>query len=303
MKNLLELISTLSENVGKELPKELNEINKRTIERSKEKGFVLSSEGFHIETRDIVNPTALKGNSVNDIVDNFSHSEILKNATFIPNLQNATKAPYLTSSNVNFALEGTSVNLTPVLSSKSLTPHRITTYVPVSKMVLNQCKDMGKQFQQILLKAVEDKLIETIFNDLAETDERPKGILNGITPTTLTTIDNVVDMMLEVDKAKTNNTFIISPTAKAKLLKLSKNYSLLDNSTLFGSNFIVEPNLKDSYIVYLDLSKLIITQFGIDNIIVDPFSDSINGNTLITISSYYDWDFVGSSNFMKVAKF
>lgn len=299
--NLLKLIQKLEN--SKDLSNEIKKIDEEQRANTKEKGFVTAAgEGVMLEARDMINFSSFDASKTNNIVDNFSGTSLLNYVTFYDNLAVNTKAPYLESGNVDWALEGASVDLSPTLQSKRLSPYRLTAYVPISKMVINQCGTMGEQFKKILEKAVIDKLVETILSDDSATTTTPAGILNGITPTSLTDVDDVVDMLVSVDKAKTKNTLIISPTAKASLLKATGNYNLFDNATVFGSPFIIEPLLKDDYIIYLDLSKLVVGRFGGVNLIVDPYKGAVSGNTLITINCYFDFDFVGADKFMKVGK-
>lgn len=301
---LLNIIKKLSENGNKKLPKDLSDLQFNAESRCRETGFLPVGGSLLIESRELINSDSLKGTRVNEIVDNFSSSELLNRATFINNgVQQATKVPYVTGSNVLWASEGSSVDFSPVINSKGLRAYRLTTNVAISKQALNQCDSLEEQIKRIMMRAIEDKLVETILSDNSGSEISPKGILNGLEVSTLTSIDDVIDMMKDVDSANRLNTFLLSPSAKTQLLKLSGNYSLLDNETLFGATKLYEPKLKDGYVVYLDLSKLVISQFGVYGISADPYSLSVNGNTLVTINSYFDFDFVGGSDFIKVGCF
>lgn len=304
MTKLLDVIKTLSENRNKELPKELSELQFNAVSRCRENGFLPVVGSFLIESRELINSDSLKETRVNEIVDNFSGSELLNRATFINNgILQATKFPYVTESNVLWAQEGSKVDFSPVINSKGLRAYRLTTNVAISKQALNQCNSLEEQIKSIMMRAIEDKLIETILSDNSGSEISPKGILNGLEVSTLTSVDDVIDMMKDVDSANRLNTFLLSPSAKTQLLKLSGNYGLLDNETLFGASKLYEPKLKDGYVVYLDLSKLVITQFGVYGISVDPYTKAVDGDTIVTINSYFDFDFVGGSDFIKVGHF
>lgn len=301
---LLNIIKKLSEQGNKNLPKDLLELNNNAVKALRSEGFLPADGGVWIEKRELINSDSLKGTRVNEIVDNYSGSELLNRATFINDgVQQATKVPYITGSNVLWALDGGAVDFSPAIESKKLKPYRLTTNVAISKQALSQCDSLEKQIKGVMMRAIEDKLVETILSDNSGSEISPKGILNGLEVSTLTSVGDVIDMMKDVDSANRLNTFLLSPSAKSQLLKLSENYSLLDNETLFGASKLYEPKLKDGYVVYLDLSKLVITQFGIYGISVDPYTKAIDGNTIVTINSYFDFDFVGGSDFIKVGCF
>jgi len=143
-------------------------------------------------------------------------------------------------------------------------------------------------------------LVESILSDSAETSDQPKGIFNGISATTISTLADLATMQYDGDKLKTKNVWIISPKAKAEILKL--NPILFNDGKFLGSDFILENRVQDGYIAYLPLDLVVVAQFGAVQITVDNVTDVVNGNVKTYIETYFDFDFLDDSK-IQLGKF
>ena len=145
----------------------------------------------------------------------------------------------------------------------------------------------------ILIKAIYNKLVESILCDSAETEDQPKGIFNGLSATTISALADLATLQYGGDKEKTQNVWLISPKAKAEILKL--NPTIFNDGKFLGGDYILENRMQDGYIAYLPLDLLVVAQFGIVEICTDNVTDAINANTKVYIDTYFDFDFLDNT--------
>ena len=138
-----------------------------------------------------------------------------------------------------------------------------------------------------------NKLVESILSDDAETTDQPKGIFNGLSATTISAITDLATMQYNGDKEKTKNVWVISPKAKAEILKL--NPLIFNDGKFLGSEYIFENRMKDGLIAYLPLDLVVVAQFGVVEITVDNVTDVVNGNVKTYIDTYFDFDFMDTT--------
>lgn len=279
----------------------------KITERAKKNavGFNIVSN-FVLEKRDLIKDfggtSGDTRKSLLPIQDKFiGEDKILKDCTTFSKVLNGVKIPYISSGNVDWKRVGFSLDFNPTLQTKATSLKRLTTYVNVSQTFLFNSPDTEETFENILIKASYDKLVESIFSDDAETEDRPKGLFNGITAKTLTKSSDIIDMMYNVDKNKGNFTLVISPKAKMNLLK--EDPRILDNETLFGQPFIIDTRIKDGFVGYLDLQKLIVCtadQIGVD---VNQITEKLNNEIQFIVNSYFDFDYMDKTNLLGVGKY
>ena len=227
--------------------------------------------------------------------------DFLSKITFYPSLSANIKTPYFDENTCEWKAEGNSISAnTDNITSEYLTPHRLTTRTDFSMEILRQSKNFYEEVNKILLKAIFNKLVESILSDSAETEDKPKGIFNGITATTISTLADLATLQYEGDKEKTQNVWVISPKAKAEILKL--NPTLFNDNKFLGSPYISENRMKDGFVAYFPLNLLAVAQFGAVEVTVDNVTDMVNGNVKTYIDTYFDFDFLDNSK-LQLGKF
>ena len=246
---------------------------------------------FNCEMRTLLNGSGITSTQRAETKSSEMDDNLLSMVTFYPNLKANLKVPYFDENTCQWKEEGYSISEnTDTLTSKYLTPHRLTTKIDFSVSILRQSGKFYEEVNDILIKAIYNKLVETILSDDAETTDQPKGIFNGVSANTISTIADLATLQYNGDKQKTNNIWVISPKAKAEILKL--NPSLFNDGKFLGSPYISENRMNDGLIAYLPLDLVVVAQFGAVQITVDNVTDVVNGNVKTYIETYFDFDFL-----------
>jgi HK97 family phage major capsid protein len=173
-----------------------------------------------------------------------------------------------------------------------LSPKRLTAFIDVSKQFLIQDSASAEALlRSDIVRAVSNKLEETILGDEAGSTTKPEGIFNGATAATLT-YDGTVDMEEELDGVESNYNpcYIVSPAVKATLRKAKTDAG--------SGQFVYEDNEINGIpcyctsaakgIVLGDFSNYVIGQWGATDLVVDPYSQAANGKIRIVINAYFD---------------
>ena len=254
-----------------------------------------------IQKRMIGNVSAIKVD-VESLRDFISESKILSKCSYIPNHLAKTRVPYITGNSVDWKKEGGKVDFTQGMSSKVFNPYRLTVSVDISKQLLSQNDSFDLQLKSYLLKALEEKLVETMLSsNQGIEDERPDGIFYNVPKSSLSSLNDLVDLSYNLDLTKNDNLiYLISPKAKQEILKADN--KALDNDKLLGKDYIIENKLENGLIAYLDLSKLMITKFGDSEITIDPFSKAYYGLHVVSLNSYFDFGYL-DNDYMRVGDF
>ena len=289
--NLLDVMNRLTNRIA--LTPSQEEQNRRAKEMANEKGMNVKGM-YNVELRALmwnsgITRTKRAETQSDEIDDNF-----LSKVKFYPNLKANLKAPYFDEKTCDWKEEGYSISAnTDTITSDYLTPHRLTTKTDFSLQMLRQSDTFYNEVNNILLKAIYNKLVQSILTDDAATTDKPKGIFNGISATTISALTDVISMQYNGDKEKTNNVWIISPKAKAEILKL--NPTLFNDGKFMGNDYIFENRMKDGLIAYLPLNLITVAQFGAVEITVDNVTDVVNGNVKTYIDSYFDFGYLDTS--------
>lgn len=275
-------------------------INDKCEKSLKAKGIANSAQ-FNCEFRDIIKvgePYYVGNKKTETFVLKNDAAELIQNVNYFENNVNDLNVPFVSAANVAWGEEVAKIlDANPQLESKKLKPHRLSTYVDYSKAFLNCTDDeVSQKVNQSIVNAIFNKLFQTIFSDVEETQAHPKGLFNGITPSTITTIENLADMQYEIDKKHNGNVWVISPQAKQKLLKMGTNYPLLSNNQLLNNPAICTNLCNDGYICYLPLDLLVVAQWGVMSLNVDNYSLATSGKVRVYIDAWFDFDLLGNDN-------
>lgn len=223
-------------------------------------------------------------------------------AKFIFSLKNNVQVPLCDKLKAYWAAEtgAPEGDAEPTLSEASIAPHRLTTYVTISKMLLNQTQNVEALLTEMLASAINEKLESTIFSTTQEA--------NGVKPflsETASTITSYADICnLEDTTADTlKPTYVLSKAAKNALRQMSKGNSfVMDGGKIDGTTTITSSNVEDSYLVFGDFSKFKVCVWsdGID-VLIDPITQAKDGNTRLIVNFYVDY-YISNPNAFAVGK-
>nr|DAP96551.1 MAG TPA: prohead serine protease [Caudoviricetes sp.] len=223
-----------------------------------------------------------------DIIEPLRAKNVLvqAGAKFYTGLTNNAQIPVMTGSNVNWAGETAAATDGNVLfNNVTLTPKRLTAYVDISKMLLAQDSiGVENAIRQDLINAINSKLENTILGKGAKSATTPAGIFNGKTPTKVTDFEGLVGLEAKVEEANVLGgvSYIASPSARASfrnMMKGSRGTAQLayTDGTLDGTPVYSTSNVEAKTFVVGDFSNLAIGSWGGLDIVVDNYTQAVNG--------------------------
>lgn len=153
-----------------------------------------------------------------------------------------------------------------VFDDVKLSPKRLTAYIDVSKQFLIQDSASAEALlRSDIVKAISNKLEETILGNAAGSATQPAGIFNGASAATLDFAGTVaMEETLENANVNGNYSYIINPTIKATLRTTAKDAGsgqfVMENGEINGIPTYVTSAAKG--IVIGDFSDYVIAQWG-----------------------------------------
>lgn len=234
-----------------------------------------------------------------DIIEPLRAKNVLvqAGAKFYTGLTNSAQIPVMTGSNVNWAGETAAATDGNVLfNNVTLTPKRLTAYVDISKMLLAQDSiGVENAIRQDLINAINSKLENTILGKGAKSATTPAGIFNGKTPTKVTDFEGLVGLEAKVEEANVLGgvSYIASPSARASfrnMMKGSRGTAQLayTDGTLDGTPVYSTSNVEAKTFVVGDFSNLAIGSWGGLDIVVDNYTQAVNGMIRLVVNAYFD---------------
>lgn len=234
-----------------------------------------------------------------DIIEPLRAKNVLvqAGAKFYTGLTNNAQIPVMTGSNVNWAGENVAATDGNVaFKNVTLTPKRLTTYVDISKMLLAQDSvGVENAIRQDLINAINSKLESTILGKGAKSSTTPAGIFNGKTPTKVTDFEGLVGLEAAVEEANVLGgiSYIASPSARASfrnMMKGSRGTAQLAyvDGTLDGTPVYSTSNVEAKTFVVGDFSNLAIGSWGGLDIVVDNYTQAVNGMIRLVVNAYFD---------------
>ena len=234
-----------------------------------------------------------------DIIEPLRAKNVLvqAGAKFYTGLTNSAQIPVMTGSNVNWAGETAAATDGNVLfNNVTLTPKRLTAYVDISKMLLAQDSiGVENAIRQDLINAINSKLESTILGKGAKSATTPAGIFNGKTPTKVTDFEGLVGLEAKVEEANVLGgiSYIASPSARASfrnMMKGSRGTAQLayTDGTLDGTPVYSTSNVEAKTFVVGDFSNLAIGSWGGWDIVVDNYTQAVNGMIRLVVNAYFD---------------
>lgn len=234
-----------------------------------------------------------------DIIEPLRAKNVLvqAGAKFYTGLTNSAQIPVMTGSNVGWAGETAAATDGNVLfNNVTLTPKRLTAYVDISKMLLAQDSiGVENAIRQDLINAINSKLENTILGKGAKSATSPAGIFNGKTPTKVTDFEGLVGLEAKVEEANVLGgiSYIASPSARASFRNMMKGsrgtaqLAYVDGS-LDGTPVFSTSNVETKTFVVGDFSNLAIGSWGGLDIVVDNYTQAVNGMIRLVVNAYFD---------------
>lgn len=173
-----------------------------------------------------------------------------------------------------------------------LQPKRLTAYLDISKQFLIQDSVSAEEMlKNDIVRALSNKLEETILGSDAGSATQPAGIFYGASEATLTYAGTVdMEKELEDNNVYGNLSYIVSPAAKATLRTTAKDSGsglfVMENGEING--LPVYSSSACSGIALGNWSEYIIAQWGGIDLTVDPYTQASKGMIRLVINAYFD---------------
>ena len=203
-----------------------------------------------------------------------------------------------------------------------LSPKRLASHVNISKMLLAQ---NGASAEQAIIRdlgrATAAKIDAAIFST-SNVTSAPLAVSNGATGITPTAFSNLASVMLDLVNAEQkaaelgglqgNLAYVASPKLMAQLKQSAQvagvdaamQGALINGYRTFFTNACtatagssgVAPT---AALYFADWSTMYMGMFGGLDIMVDPYSVAIKGQTRLVLNQYLDWGFANPTGFVK----
>lgn len=223
-------------------------------------------------------------------------------AKFMGGLVGDVQIPVMTANNVTWKGEvANAADGAGTFSHITLSPHRLTAYVDISKQMLAQnSEDVENAIRTDLINAINTKLEETILGngdgkEGGTTIVAPLGMRNGVTATSVTGYDKVCEVESNVEDANVLGecVYIMSNKAKAALRGMIKGTNgtgmVYENGSVDGTKAFNTSHLGTAKTyIYGDFSNLAIGSWGGVDITVDPYTQAAAGKVRIVVNAFFD---------------
>lgn len=218
-------------------------------------------------------------------------------ATFLTGLKGDIAIPFYTGSTAGWAGEiAAASNGEGKTKQKTLSPLRITAYIDLSKQLLIQGNDsVEAMIQNSLISAVRETLESTMFGTAAGTTTSPAGLLYGVTARTA---DITYGALVDAETALLKNNFknlswVASYDAHGTLKQTPKISGqpvyLLENGMIDGRKAYFSNNVGTRGLILGDFSELTVGQWGGIEVLVDPYTQALNGTIRLVVNSYWNY--------------
>ncbi len=297
--NLFQVVNKLANKETLSLTEQ--RINDNATKRAKEFGIAPTAH-FNFEMRNLIKPN-WANTDTHYISNNKDLTELISRVTFVENVKNSTKFPYVEFDNIKW---GTPTNNGLIENEKIHRANRLAECLSISKLLLLSQPDFQSSMEQMAINALYQKLFSTMFSTAeeitTENEESPKGLINADDAITISGVTDLIDLQNNVDKVTDKGIWIISPSAKKQLNNLQLTSNIFYNNLLLNSPYICTNLVEDTYLIYVDLSKVCLTQFGLMGVSVDAYTHAKDGYTDVIVEGYFDYS-LANSKFISVGKF
>ena len=259
-----------------------------------------------MELRD--DPTGITVTSVHDDIIVTDYANVLEplhannvcvaaGCKYLTNLVGDLQVPIMGAEQVGWSGEiANASDGTGDWSHVTLTPHRLTAYIDVSKQFLAQdALNCEQLIRQELVNALNSKLEATILSADAATATKPAGIFYGMTEKEVAAFSDITELESDVEEANILGTmkYIVSPKAKAALRNMARSADstrlVMEGNEIDGTPALSTTHMAQNTISFGDWSSVVVGQWGAIDLIVDPYTVAISGQVRITINAYFDF--------------
>lgn len=223
-------------------------------------------------------------------------------AKFMGGLVGDVQIPVMSANNVTWKGEvADAADGAGTFSHVTLTPHRLTAYVDISKQMLVQDSvDVENAIRQDLIDAINTKLEATILGngdgkEGGATVVAPLGMRNGVTAETVTDFETLCEVESDVEDANVLGecVYVMSNKAKAALRGMIKGENgtgmVYENGAVDGTKALNTSHMGSTKTyIYGDFSNLAIGSWGNIDITVDPYTRAAAGQVRIVVNAFFD---------------
>ena len=222
-------------------------------------------------------------------------------AKIMGNLVGNVQVPIMTASNVTWEGEiSDAKDGAPSFSHITLTPHRLTAYIDISKQMLVQDSlDVENTIRQDLIAAINSKLESTILGDGDGKEGgavviAPVGMFNVLTPTTVSDFAGICDVEADIEDANVLGEckYVMSNKCKAALRGMIKGTNatgmVFENGSVDGTEALNTSNVASTNYIYGDWSNLAIGSWGGIDLTVDPYTRAAAGQVRLVVNAFFD---------------
>lgn len=181
-------------------------------------------------------------------------------------------------------------------SSVLLQPKRISAYLDISKeLIVQDTIGVEDALRRDIYNALVSKVQETFLSADAGTTTKPAGIFNGVTATNITSYEDLCDAEAKVEDSNANGVMRYIMSNKAKAIVRSMKKSALTNELVWapndidGTEVISNSQIPTTMYAFGDFSNIVFANFGDIEVIVDPYTQAVNGCIRLVINAYFDW--------------
>ena len=218
-------------------------------------------------------------------------------AKYLSGLVGDVQVPIMGKTNVGWAGEvADAASGDPAFSHVTMQPKRLTAYIDLSKQFIAQDSLAAEALiREDLVKAINNKLEETILGVGSGSTTEPEGMLHAISATSVSGFSDVVDLEADLEDANVygDKIYLMGNKAKAALRVMPKSTKstqlVMENGEVDGTKAISTSMIAGKKYVYGDFSNLAIGQWGnaID-ITVDPYTLARSGQIRLVVNAYFD---------------
>lgn len=219
-------------------------------------------------------------------------------ANYMSGLVGNVSIPTYSGSNVGWAGEiSAASDGAGSFGEVTLEPKRLTAFIDISKQFLIQDSNSAEAMLKAdIVRAISNKLEETILGSEDGSTTKPKGLFNGVTAdTAVITYKDVVKMESDLEDANVGGDikFIVSPSAKADLkttLKASGVSAgfLMEGKEVNGYEVLSTSAVAGKGVIMGNFNDYVIGQWGAIDLTVDPFTQAASGKVRLVINAYFD---------------
>lgn len=218
-------------------------------------------------------------------------------ASYMTGLVGNVSIPTYSGSSVGWAGEiADAADGAGTFAEVNLEPKRLTAYLDISKQFLIQDSASAEEMlRNDIVRAISNKLEETILGNAAGTTTKPAGLFyNIIADPSDVTFADMVEMEEELEDANVYGelTYIVSPSAKATLRTTAKDAGsglfVMENGEINGIKVLSTSACTNKGVVLGNFADYVIGQWGGIDLTVDPYTQAANGKVRLVINAYFD---------------